>query len=269
MGATYGYTAKDCKTFAELKNKNPNLSNGVYTLFPNGEFGTPATTYCIENRGNFYQAVWKTFGGPLHSTFGSNVSNSTLFSNKSQYDGTISPFNVTNQMSSSINVDLYNYWSSKDNVVWYKQVRSYNISGELTANPQYTNDIYLTFNSGATYGNAFQTTLGDIGGFVNMSFYLGDTFYDYGSTRYRYGTSNNIGFANDSNLQGVPGGESVMGNSQSVYSTNGWEARHVLSYVHSSSGRDTIRCQFRCWGSSDLSVATEVMWFVREKTNNE
>ena len=40
-----------------------------------------------------------------------------------------------------------------------------------------------------------------------------------------------------------------------------WLSRHVLSYDHQSSGRDTVRCQTECW--STALYKEEVIWAIR------
>jgi hypothetical protein len=216
--------------------------------------------------GDVYQPVWRNFGGTGHASFGTNVSNQTLFANKSTYDNKVTPYEISGVMRSEIDVDAYNYWANAKDVVWFKSVRAYTTSGLYNDNQIYS-DVYLTYREEATFEKSMQSVGGgytDLGGPVSMIFYLGTgrTFYDWGSTRYSYSTSvSNIGFANNTDSS-VPSGQSVMGNGQSIYSSAGWEARHVISYVHNSANRDTTRCQFRCWG--DISgVVLETCWHAR------
>lgn len=216
--------------------------------------------------GNKYQPVWRNFGGTAYSSFGTNVSNQTLFANKSTYNNVIIPYAESGIMASEINVDVYNYWANKENTVWYKSVRAYTASGPYTDTQIYA-DIYITYRGAATFEKTMQAVgqgYTDLGGDVSMNFYLGTgrTFYDWGTTRYAFSSSaGSIGFANNTD-SGVPSGQLVMGNGQSIYSSAGWEARHVISYVHNSANRDATRCQFRCWG--DISgVVLETVWYAR------
>lgn len=219
-----------------------------------------------DSLGDVYQPVWRNFGGTAYASFGTNVSNQTLFANKSTYNNIIIPYADSGTMASEINVDAYNYWANRENVKWFKTVRAYTTTG-LYNDTQIYADVYLSFTGTATFEKVMQSVGGgytDLGGDVSMFFFLGTgrTPYDWGTTRYSYSSSaGSIGFANDTD-NGVPGGQSVMGNGQSIYSTAGWEARHVISYVHNSANRDATRCQFRCWG--DISgVATETVWYAR------
>lgn len=275
MGLSYGYRAKECRNFKELKEKNPSLPDGTYKLFPNGENNAPVSCYCISYGGKHYQAVWTNFGGPAYGSFGTNTSNNNLFANKTTYNGLCIPY-PNGPMQSQINKDLYTYWSTKDNVVWYKMIRSYNTNGTLntggtqgSATGTYYSDVYLTYDSGANFANSFTTSTGQMSGYVKMKFTIGATTIDYGRTRYRCpaNTSTTIGFANQTD-NNVPVGEEVMGDGNAYYSTVGWDARHVLSYNHTSSGRDATRCQFECWSGNE-GVAMQTTWFVREKDNDE
>lgn len=219
--------------------------------------------------GERYKPVWKTFGGTAHSSFGTNVSNQTLFGNKSTYDGKVRPYEASSSMASVIDNNAWDRWGNKKNTIWYKRCRAWNTNGTAyTSDSSIHSDIYLKFTGDATYQKCIDALSGgytDIGGQVYMWFYLGtaQTYYDWGNTKYAYSSSaTSIGFANNTD-SGVPSGQSVMGNSQSIHSTAGWEARHVISYVHNTTGRDVTRCQFKCWG--DISgVAQEITWFCRD-----
>jgi hypothetical protein len=277
MGLSYGYRAKECRNFKELKDKNPTLQDGTYKLFPNGENSAPISCYCMEYNGRHYQSVWQNFGGPAYATFGTNTSNSTLFANQTTYNGVCIPYSVRGTMQSQINKDLYTYWKSKDNVVWYKRVRSYNTNGTLntggtqgSATGSYYSDVFLTYDSGANFANSFSTGTGQMSGYVNMKFTIGSNTIDYGRTRYRcpYNNSITIGFANETDNGSIPAGEDLMGNGNTYYSTVGWDARHVLSYNHTSNAQNATRCQFECWSGNE-GVCMETTWFVREKDNDE
>ena len=276
MGIGYGYRAKECRNFKELKDKGPTLPDGTYKLFPNGENSPPISCYCIEYQGRHYQSVWQNFGGPAYATFGTNTSNATLFANQTPYNGLCIPYSVRGTMQSQINKDLYTYWKSKDNVVWYKRIRSYNTNGTLNVGGtqgshtgSYYGDVYLTYDTGANFNTSFSISSGQMSGYVNMKFTVGSTTYDYGRTRYKSpnNSSASIGFANETD-NNVPAGEEVMGDGTAHYDTVGWDARHVLSYNHTSAGQNATRCQFECWSGNE-GVCMETTWFVREKDSDE
>lgn len=213
-----------------------------------------------------FTPIWKTFGGTGYASFGTNVSDNTMFGNKRTYNNSsIVPYDRSGEMGSQINENLYNYWANKKNTMWYKRIRSYNSSGLYTGNSAIHADVFLRFTGDATMEKVRQALNGgytDLGGYVYMSFYLGTarTFYDYGRTKYAYSASTaSIGFANNTD-SGVPSGQEVMGNNISIHSTAGWEARHVISYNSDATGRDVTRCQFLCW--ADITgVAEEIVWY--------
>lgn len=220
--------------------------------------------------GREYYPVWRTFGGTAYASFGSNVSNSTLFANKDTYNSSIIPYETSGVMASEINKDVYNTFANRRDTIWYKRIRAYTASGPYTSNNALYADVYLTFTGDATYEKVINS-LGqgyvDLGGYVYMNFYLGtaQTYYDYGSTKYAYSDASaiSLGFANNTD-SGVPSGESVMGNGISIFSSAGWEARHVISYSHTASGRDVTRCQFVCWGDI-TGVVEEITWYARSR----
>jgi hypothetical protein len=77
--------------------------------------------------------------------------------------------------------------------------------------------------------------------------------YSYGSTdRVNVYAASSKGFANSGDTCGQT----------SANLMNGWGARHVLSYNYMTTGRDTLRCQFECWGTTP--VMFEAIWFARE-----
>lgn len=256
MALSYGLNTTGFRSYAELKAAYPSLPDGVYTLFPNGRNGAMVQTYCMTHEGEHYQLIWKQFGGTRYSTFGSNVSDSELIGNSGAYNSILKPFSVTGTMGSEISAEGYQFWKKQKDVTWLKVARGYTSEGAFIANDSnYTFNVKLVYDSRVcmedTWRNSTQAEL--LPGYVNM--YIGNT--SYGRTRYIQGwpVDYNIGFANAENgdNQGVPDGEDLM---------NGWSARHVLSYVYTSSGRDATRCQFRCWDGTE-DVAQEILWFVK------
>jgi len=217
--------------------------------------------------GQSKKAIWRIFGGTGYATWGSNISVSSLFANKSIYNNDlIMPFDRSGGMACEISEELYHQWSNRKNVTWYKRIRSYNADGTpYTADNRIHADVFLKFTGDATFEKVMASVNGgytDLGGYVYMNFYVGTnrTFYDYGRTKYAYSSgTTSIGFANNTD-SGVPAGEEVMGNNISLYNSAGWEARHVISYNHTTTGRDVTRCQFLCWGNI-TGVTEEVTWY--------
>lgn len=269
MGLSYGYRAKECKNFKELKEKNPSLPDGTYKLFPNGEDSAPISCYCVEYRGRSYQAVWTNFGGPVYNSFASNVSNQTLFGNQNTYNGLCIPYSISSQMKSQINKSMYDYWKNRTDVVWYKRVRAYNSNGtNNTSDVKNNYDTYLTFDSNIDFATAFIFTTGILPGYISKKAYFinTDTEYDFGHTRYRPSWNSNgfpsIGLAGLPDIP--PNNEPYLYNASAPVN----EDRHVFSYRHDYSGRDCVRCQPYCWSGS-VTLCMEITWFVREKDNDE
>jgi hypothetical protein len=256
MALSYGLNTTRFRSYAELKAAHPNVPDGVYALFPQGRSGPIVQTYCMTHEGDHYQLVWKQLGGSRYSTFGTNVSDYELITNRQAYDTEVKPYSVSGEMGSRINVNGYNFWKDQRDVTWLKLAKGYTSAGILIPpDSQYTFDVKLIYDSNVCMADTWQnlTQPTQVPGYVSM--YIDGS--NYGRTRYiqGYPVDYSIGFANAENgdNQGVPEGEDIM---------NGWSARHVLSYVYSSNGRDATRCQFRCWDGSE-DVAQEILWFVK------
>ncbi len=256
MALSYGLNTTRFRSYAELKATYPSLPDGVYSLFPNGRSGPMVRTYCMTHDGEHYQLIWKQFGGTRYATFGDNVADSELIANRGSYNTVVQPFSVSNTMGSHITANGYDFWKDQTDVTWLKSAKGYTSAGTFIADDStYTFNAKLVYDSRVcmadTWRNSTQAEL--LPGYVNM--YIGNT--SYGRTRYIQGwpVDFNIGFANAENgdNQGVPDGEDLM---------TGWSARHILSYVHTSNGRDATRCQFRCWDGTE-DVAQEILWFVK------
>lgn len=91
--------------------------------------------------------------------------------------------------------------------------------------------------------------------FITFTYLTTSGIYgDEGSTDTILNSSiDSLGFANNEN------GDTCGVSSSLVMKT--WLSRHILSYVHTVSGRDTVRCQSNCWGSAPYSE--EVIWSIR------
>lgn len=263
MALHHGINTTKFRTYAQLKAAYPNQSDGVYALFPSGSNGAPVISHCITHQGEHYQAVISQFGGPRYSTYGSNVSNAELFGNLPAYDGIIKPFDIDGEMYSRINNAGYNFWANETDVKWLKRTRSYTSSGQLIPDANYSNEVFLQFQSGTSFAEAFEISAGykPLSGLVTMQFTLGPEgeLIDYGAADHTWSYDTSIGFANETD--NGSGGQ-LMGNGQTYWSQPGWEARHVLSYNHNSTGSNTTRCQFVCWGGGE-DAAMEQLWYVK------
>ena len=264
MALHHGLYTRRFRTYAELKAAVPSAQDGVYALFPNGPKGEASIAHCITHDGEYYQAMISQFGGPQYGSYGSNVSNATLHANKTTYNGIIQPYDQDGQMYSRINKSGYDFWSQQTNVKWYKRIRSYTSGGSLITTNGYSAEVYLTFSDGTTFEEAFEINAGykALTGTVSMKFRegIGTSLVNYGYTGHTYSYDTSIGFANQTDNNGGAITQ-VMGNGSTYFSSVGWDARHVLTYNHNSTGRDTVRCQFVCWGAED--AAMEQIWYVK------
>ena len=253
MALHHGTHTRNFRSYAELKAHIPSAQDGVYALFPNGPKGPASISHCITYNNEHYQAVFAQCGGPQYSTFGTNVANSILHANLATYDGVIQPFSVDGQMYSRVNKVGYDYWTNQSGVKWYKATRSYNSSGTYLS--AYSQDVTLTLDNYVTFADIWNSAAStELPGYVTMEL----NGSSYGSTKYTacYGDWNSTrGFANAQNDDDscVPVGEPRM---------NGWDARHVLSYVHNSNGYNATRCQPTCWSGTE-DVAMEQIWYVK------
>lgn len=263
MALHHGINTTRFRTYAELKAVYPNQPDGVYALFPNGPSGPPSISHCITYQGEHYQAIISQFGGPRYGAYGSNVSNATLHNDRFSYEGVIQPFDIDGQMYSRINNNGYDFWTNETDTKWLKRVRSYTSAGNLITTNNYSNEVLLEFQDGTSFGQAFEINAGykPLSGIVTMQFTLGieGPVIDYGAADHTYSYDTSIGFANETDSAS---GGLLMGNGQTYYSSVGWEARHVLSYNHNSTGQNATRCQFVCWGGGE-DAAMEQLWYVK------
>ena len=261
MASETGLNTSRYKSFAELKAYHPSLPDGEYTLYPHGD-DTPVKTYCMSIGDDHYQAVWSQIGGPEGTTlWESNVSNATLHGSSGSYDNIVTPYEKGGSPGSKVNVAAMDFWGNQDNVVWCKRTRTYDSNGDATTDTSWNENIYLTLHDTVTWHNIWDTAAStQLDGYVSMSYATNDTNTPtaHGVTRYTafYGNASSTrGFANAQNGDdsGIPSGEPVMGS---------WKARHVISYVHNSSGYNATRCQGDCWTGKE-DAAMEQIWFVK------
>lgn len=264
MALHHGINTTKFRTYADLKAAYPDQPDGVYALLPYGPAGPVSLAHCITYKGEYYQAVISQFGGPAYSRFGENVSNELLHNDKASYDGIIQPFDSDGQMYSRINNVGYDFWTRETDVKWLKRTRSYDSSDQMIPDFAYSNEVILTFENGTSFSEAFEANVGykRLSGQVHMYFTLNPEgeLIDYGTADYSYSASEtSIGFANETDSGS---GGLLMGNGSSYYSSPGWEARHVLSYIHNNNGSNATRCQFQCWSQSE-DAAMEQIWYAK------
>jgi hypothetical protein len=264
-GSVPGMAGLSC---LDILNNNPGAINndGLYWVNPEGD--NPFQVYCdMTTDGGGWTAVWKNFGGPEYASFGTNVSDQTLWANPSTYNSLATPYSYSKQAESVIQKNVWDKYIYSTNVDWLKHGDGYDVNGnpyEYTYNgggapPEGYSHPYrvkLDFGSGVTMNDVMTAAdCATLNNQVGMLIY-DDNYpdgYSYGSTdRVNVYAASSKGFANSGDTCGQT----------STNLMNGWGARHVLSYNYMTTGRDTLRCQFECWGTTP--VMFEAIWFARE-----
>jgi hypothetical protein len=260
------YSNISCKSILDHGNST---GDGIYLIDPDGPGGEdPFEVYCdMTTDGGGWMAVWKNFGGPENASFGSNVSNLTLWGNTSTYNSLVAPYFYSEEAKSAVHKKIWDQYINSSNVEWLKHGDGYDASG---------NPYAYTYNAGGEppggFLHPYKVKL-DMGSSVSMNdimtasdcqalnnqvtmFIYNSNYpdgYDYGSTDRVAVSSTSKGFASSSDPCSQPSSNLM----------DGWGSRHVLSYRHEYTGIDTLRCQFECWGTTPVML--EVIWFVREK----
>jgi len=253
IGAAPDCAATDC---ADIRDNNPNSSDGLWWVDPNvdGAF----EVWCDQTTdGGGWNIVWKNHGG----ADGGEKSNATLFSDASSGQGGVAISDHTDSLISAINQRAYEVWWTSPGREWLKNTTLWD-SNDIIENQQH---IRVTMTS-VTMAEIFSvpvtpchTASGTMQVTVNDNIAFGSTnlinHYNsgtFGLANNGHGTSDSCGLTG-SNLIDDPAanGDSLYRIDNPSGSLNG--IRHLFSYVHSSTGRDTSRCLYACWNSSSYN----------------
>jgi len=203
--------------------------------------------------------VWKQFGGPLWSNFGTNISDRSL--HQSTTSTKVLPYDESGVFGSHIDLEAFDILSKKKSAVWYKTIKSYDANGnpvdpgpggtpivlrlEFGPNSSMSDviDFFLNNNSQQTFRLNDPIKVFQNGVSVGQTDLVINGWTGVGVSTI------NLGLANANDTFGEP---------SSNYLSSG-VGRHIFSYNSNSVGRDTIRCQPTCWSGSE-NVVNEIVW---------
>lgn len=160
------------------------------------------------------------------------------------------------------NTNAWNSFLNKQGTTLMKKFNYSPIPSNTTSTEGYPIFKYIKLNLGnsVTFGDIFQS----VG--VNCRKLKNKVTLDYQTINNIIATegSSDTIFSNDSTSLGFANSWTGNDDTCGQISTNvmkSWLSRHVLSYVHNSSGRDSVRCQTECW--STTIYKEEVIWAIR------
>jgi len=238
-------TIKDYKytTCKELKKDIPNSISGVYRL--NG-----IKVYCeMDYLGGGWTAIFSNAGGDT------NISKPTL-SNEQLWDSTKQDSVELEKYTSQKNSTMWNYFNNK------KRVEVLKIQKRSDHNYDWKT-IYLdlgeetTWNQITKYSNSTNKVFYELPSKVSM--YIDNNYY--GKTNLLMSYTGSIGFANRDNSDYT----STTSEDNKMF---GFNARHVISYIHNVINKDTVKCQLNCQSNSSL-YGQEITFLMREKEEIE
>ena len=246
LGRARSCAAASC---ADIRDHNPASAGGVWWIDPSG--AAPFEVYCDQTTdGGGWGLVWRNHGGAR----GGEESNAALLARATGGAGDAIVLPPAAALTSAIHQEMYDaYWSSPDRE-WIKITTLWNDAGEIV-NEQHIRvemrSITMQSIFAVPVDRCFQAP-DRMRVVVNGTVDFGETNIINHYSEETYGLANNGNLAEDlcaqpqSNLiaDPAPGADSLY-RLDSGDSTNA--IRHLFSYVHTSTGRDTSRCLYACW----------------------
>ena len=159
----------------------------------------------------------------------------------------------TGIFEAGINKKAWEYFIYQKGLEWNKATRLYDSTYNLVSEALYKlnlgddvvfNDITTVQTEGKTLANQVELFINNVSYGKTNRMKITGTYPDITS----------IGFANAQNGDDLGEATSNL--------MDGWNARHVISYVHNSAGQNSVRCQTTCWTGTEDQIQ-EVVWMVR------
>lgn len=238
-------------------------TSGVYWI----DLGLgPFQVYCEQIlEGGGWMFAWKNLGGTIPS--GANAqSNALLFAATTQRD--VPPHWVSRR--SGINHEVWQWARGRTGREWLKASTLYDPQGNVAYEQNFRMDFgavtwdWILSRSG---GEPCHVAPGPIAVWVNgASLGSTDRVNSYQRTGATYGLANTGNSGQDQ--CGQPTSNLVDDPNGLIYRLDGGDGlnaiRHVFSYVHDQSGRDSSRCNFACWSANSNGGYGEAFtWLVR------
>jgi hypothetical protein len=262
LGRARACAAASC---AEIRDRNPASADGVWWIDPSG--GDPFEVYCDQTTdGGGWGLVWRNHGGAR----GGEESNAALLARAAGGvgDAIVLPQEVA--LTSAIHQKMYDaYWAAPDRE-WIKITTLWN-SADAIVNDQHIRvemrGVTMQAIFAVPVNRCFRAT-DRMRVVVNGTVDFGETDIINHYSASTYGLANNGNLGEDlcaqpaSNLiaDPAPGADSLY-RIDGGDSTNG--IRHLFSYVHGVTGRDTSRCVYACWEAGSAGYYDGWVWGVR------
>lgn len=262
LGMARSCAASSC---ADIRDNNPASKDGMWWVDPSG--GDPFEVYCDQTTdGGGWSLVWRNHGGAR----GGEASNAELLDRAANGLGDAVVLPQAPIPGSAIHQKMYDArWGAPDRE-WMKMTTLWNSAGEIV-NEQH---IRVEMRS-VTMQSIFAVPVDRCFPAADRMHVVVNDTVDFGETSLinhysvdTYGLASNGNNGEDICAQPegnliadpAPGADSLyridMGGSTNAI-------RHLFSYVHAATGRDTSRCLYACWEADTQGYYDGWVWAVR------
>ena len=253
------------RSCAQIHEADPTLTDGFYTLEPQGLEDPPFQVYCdMETDGGGWAVIFKNHGG---SVPGETSNDALLDGDPGPYTGVILPHTL--ELVSGVNVAAWNWYRDAPGHDWLKLGTLYDPQDQIVHEQSLRVELgevtwsWILSRPSSEYCHLAPNPIALV---ANGDEPLGQTTYvnSYQSERRTFGLASSGAALEDRCGQGD---DNLINDPQQVlawiegYSMGG--IRHLFSYVHTSSGQDASRCQFACWNENTVGYYDGFTWMVR------